>query len=351
MIKQDMKTGLWVVQYSKRHPITRKPKSLRRIGLKSRAEAQRVYNELVHKVNKFFEATTSGKMTYSALLEEFYAHLEERGLAKATVENYKLCLNAHTSNLWGSRSIDTISKPEIVQLIKVELAMKSPSHQKTMLKYIRGVFNYALDCGYLQRSPTPHLQFRTGNKFQKVLNKAQASLLLQKANEYNHEWKDIWAGALYTGMRNEELYALTWDKLDLVARQIRIDSVWTKKDGFKDLTKSGDDRIVEIALPLLDIFADLKNRNPNTSFVFPRISDWDNGRQAEILRVFLVGIGLPPVNFHNLRATWATLMLASGVEPVKVMKMGGWKDLKTLNNHYLRLAGVDIKGATDDFKL
>lgn len=37
----------------------------------------------------------------------------------------------------------------------------------------------------------------------------------------------------------------------------------------------------------------------------------------------------------------------SGVEPVKVMKICGWKDLKTLAI-YLRLAGVDEKGATEE---
>jgi hypothetical protein len=32
---------------------------------------------------------------------------------------------------------------------------------------------------------------------------------------------------------------------------------------------------------------------------------------------------------------------------ISVMKMGGWKDLKTITKHYLRLSGVDIKGASD----
>jgi hypothetical protein len=31
---------------------------------------------------------------------------------------------------------------------------------------------------------------------------------------------------------------------------------------------------------------------------------------------------------------------------VKVMQMGGWKDLKTMKK-YLRMAGIEIHGATD----
>ncbi len=56
-------------------------------------------------------------------------------------------------------------------------------------------------------------------------------------------------------------------------------------------------------------------------------------------------IALPSVKFHTLRACFATQLLADGVETAKVMKIGGWKDLKTMQI-YMRLAGVDAKGAT-----
>ena len=80
--------------------------------------------------------------------------------------------------------------------------------------------------------------------------------------------------------------------------------------------------------------------------MLPRIDKWDKGEQARELRMFLQGIGLPVIRFHDLRATWATLLLSKGVEPIKVMIMGGWKDLKTMQ-FYVRKAGVEIKGITD----
>ena len=63
-----------------------------------------------------------------------------------------------------------------------------------------------------------------------------------------------------------------------------------------------------------------------------------------------MGNGIKPVRFHDLRASWATMMLSSGIEPYKVMAMGGWKDLKTMTI-YCRKAGVDIKGITDHLNL
>lgn len=118
-----------------------------------------------------------------------------------------------------------------------------------------------------------------------------------------------------------------------------------KKGGFKAKLKNGEDRLIEIAPPLKREIIKWKGLD-DSMFVLPRLAEWDSGRQAEILRVFLLGINLPMVNFHALRATWATILLSKGVEPIKVMRLGGWRDLKTLTRHYIRLSGVDIKGAT-----
>lgn len=73
---------------------------------------------------------------------------------------------------------------------------------------------------------------------------------------------------------------------------------------------------------------------------------WRSGEQAKVLKQFCKSIGLPQIKFHTLRACFATQLIGSGVEPVKVMKICGWKDLKTLSV-YLRLAGIEEKGVTE----
>jgi integrase len=103
--------------------------------------------------------------------------------------------------------------------------------------------------------------------------------------------------------------------------------------------------MVEIAPGLRPILMELKQMYPESQFVLPRLSQWDKGEQARELRAFLIGIGLPPVRFHDLRASWATLLLNKGVAPAAVMSMGGWRDPKTMFI-YLRKAGIDIQGAT-----
>lgn len=347
MIKLDEVTKTWEVSYSKRHPITRIPCRAARKGIKSQAEAKRVYDQLVVQVNDKIRRQSIPR--WWDMVESYVETSRNRGLTEKTIENYVLCLRSHTFSAWGDRLIDTITTREIRALLRERVGSKSPSHQKSVLKFIRAIFTHAVEVGAINRNPTPDLKIRIGDKIKKVLTEPQIKLLLDKAREIGSEWYPHWALALYTGMRNGELYALTWDKVDIDHRTILVDCSWNNKDGFKS-TKSGDDRMIEIAEPLLPLLKELKLQSSDSTFVLPRIDKWDKGEQARELRMFLMGIGLPPIRFHDLRASWATLLLARGIEPVKVMAAGGWRDMKTMMI-YCRKAGIDIRGITSGLVL
>lgn len=59
----------------------------------------------------------------------------------------------------------------------------------------------------------------------------------------------------------------------------------------------------------------------------------------------MTGIGLRPIRFLDLRATFATMLLLKGIAPIKVMVLGGWKDMKTMQI-YMRTAGVEVRGVS-----
>jgi integrase len=80
--------------------------------------------------------------------------------------------------------------------------------------------------------------------------------------------------------------------------------------------------------------------------VLPHLIEWTHGEQAKVLKEFCRAIGITNVKFHDLRATFITNMLSQGVALVKVMSIVGHKKMET-TDIYLRLAGVDIRGATE----
>ena len=351
LIKTKVETGIWYVEskdfyiscYSKRNPHDRnKPMKLERYGMRSLTEARKVRGELVQQVMK--KISEFNDPMWQDLVDEALNEMYEDDYGLNTISNYEAGLKGNTNPVWGTKRISKITTSLIRNFFIEGRKRWKPSHTKNMIKYIKKVLDHAIESGYIDRNPMPKIRLKSNSKLKTVLNERQIKTLLQKARDCEHAWYPIWATALLTGMRNGELYALKWEDVSFEQSLINVCSSWNRHDGFK-CTKSGDDRYVEISKPLGFILSELKTKNFDTEFVLPRISKWDKGEQARVLRKFLRELDLPEIRFHDTRACWATLMLSKGVVPIKVMKMGGWKDLKTMER-YIRQAGVDIKGIT-----
>lgn len=155
--------------------------------------------------------------------------------------------------------------------------------------------------------------------------------------------------ALLTGMRNGELFCLEWNDVDFEKNLIRVSKSYNKRAKEVKTTKAGYWRNVPISPELYQLLMNLRSEKSSEKHVLPRLIYWESGQQAKPLRMFLESLGLPSVKFHTLRACFATQLLADGVEMSKVMKIGGWRDIKTMQI-YMRLAGVDEKGATDGLR-
>jgi integrase len=341
MIKKIPESGLWFVQVSARHPVTRQPKNRRRYNIQTEAEAKRVERQLERDMLKSFEEVLVP--TWRKLLDEYFKFKLVSGEWNLkTIEDAKLTLEAHTLEAWGERKVNAISKKDIHELMVAKVGHRGEGTQKNFIKFVRGALSFAVEMQYLMVNPTPSLKFKLGAKVKNFLKEEEVKYFLLKAKEFDHPWYYHWCMAVYTGMRTGELFALTWDEVDIGNGIINVKYSWNKVMGIK-ATKNQEDRVVDIAPRLEEILTEIKTTYPDSHYVLPRLRDWEKGEQARILRTFLISLGLKPIRFHELRATWATMLLIKGIEPIKVMVMGGWKDLKTMQI-YLRTAGVEVRG-------
>ncbi len=341
-IKYNERAKTYEVQYSKRHPITRVPYQIKRKSIKTQAEANRVLAEIIGLVNERIKKRLVP--TWRNFLNSYLESLELTDVTRTTRYNREKIINYYTFPAWEEKLVDEISTEDIYKLLNDRMKDKAESYRKFFIKCLRGAFNYALDRQLISRNPTPNIKFKIKSKIKSVLNEEQILILLRKAQEQNWCWYPHYSVALFTGLRNGELYALTWDQVNLERRQILVNRSWSSKDGFKS-TKSGNDRIVEIPNTLMPLLRELKLGSASSDFVLPRLNRWDRGEQAYDLRLFLRAIGLHEVRFHDLRASWATLLLNKGVAPGQVMVMGGWSDINTMMI-YMRKAGIDIRNTT-----
>ncbi len=178
-----------------------------------------------------------------------------------------------------------------------------------------------------------------------ILNQQDLSKLINEARAANHEWYYHWALAALTGMRSGELMALHWSDVDITNQSIRVSRSYNARLRCEKTTKTGEWRKIPINKELEALLIELKARNPNDDHVLPNVSYWRRGEAAKPLRGFCKAIGVPQITFHTLRACFATHLLQKGVPVPTVQAIGGWREIKIMNR-YVRMAGVDIAGAT-----
>ncbi len=268
--------------------------------------------------------------------------------APSTHENYEKQLNKWITPQWKDLELQQITKTHVYNLIFQDLdAGLSPHTKKTILKMVRRIFQMAVDDGLLDRNPATGVQVKVPEAEQKVLTNAEVEIFLKEARNTNHRFFPMWFLALKTGCRSGELMALCWTDIDFETKIISISKQWTNKTGFVP-TKTQRNRVVPISDDLLKFLKELILKNGSErEFVLPHFPEWENGEQARITREFCGAIGITSVKFHDLRATFITNLLSRGVPLAQVMAIVGHSQLKT-TNCYLRKAGVDVKGATDN---
>ena len=265
----------------------------------------------------------------------------------STIQNYERMLNKWITPLWRERFIHEISKSDVYKLIFEEVNSSLTAYTKrTILRLTSRIFQLAVEEGILDRNPCVGITVKVAEVDQKVLTNVEVEIFLREAKLAVHKFYPIWVLALLTGMRSGELFALRFTDIDLDAKTISVTRQWTSKNGFCS-TKTRKSRIVPISD---DLLAFLKERKievgSESEFVLPRLRDWDQGEQARITRAFCAFIGVTPVKFHDLRATFITNLLARGEPLARVMSIVGHSELKTTNG-YLRKSGVDVQGATE----
>jgi integrase len=258
------------------------------------------------------------------------------------------------TDLWLGKSASELTRADGRQVLNSALTNGT---SKSLLNKIKGsinlVYGWGLEEGLIQtnflsaKSPVFGLEFGCKEeKIKPILTLDEVRRFLFEAKIRNHPWYPIWAFAVTTGMRSSELYALDWGDIDDKNGIIRVSKSFCKRSKSVKCPKNGLWRNVDISPQLDELIQELRVVRGNEKSVLPNFPVWKNGDAPKVLRLFLDDIGLTKqIVFHTLRACFATHLLGMGVDASKVMRMGGWSDLKTFQI-YLRLAGVDVKGIT-----
>ncbi|PIP93476.1 MAG: hypothetical protein COV37_16490 [Bdellovibrio sp. CG11_big_fil_rev_8_21_14_0_20_39_38] len=323
-------------------------------GLKSKAEADRKEKNLLKELSSKVAQEEGHGYTWRLVIEKWVStvsspHYTFKTYSPSVIKDYYGMMYRWTSE-WLNCPASEINRGDGRKVLDSVLESgRSKGHQKKIKNTINMIYTWGIEERLIRgvhQSPVYGLQINVVQDHKpEILKLSEIRTLLYEAKTHNNDWYLVWAMALLTGMRSGELFALKWSDVDFDNELITVQRSYNKHANIFKSTKAGYWRSVPISSELHEVLNDLR-KSAEGEFVLPRLSYWLRGEQAKYLREFCVSINISSIKFHTLRACFATQLLSQGVEALKVMKICGWRDLKTMAR-YVRLAGIDEKGITE----
>jgi integrase len=179
---------------------------------------------------------------------------------------------------------------------------------------LRAIFRRALARGDVSVNPTRGLELpAVRGKRDRIVSSEEAEALLAALPEHD---RALWATALYGGLRRGELQALRWDDVDLANGVIRIERGWDVQEGPIEPKSRAAWRKVPIAAALRDYLVEHKHGRPGAlGHVFGRPDGkaFDGPTVDSRAKTAWRRAGLEPITLHEARHTFASLMIAAGV--------------------------------------
>lgn len=190
---------------------------------------------------------------------------------------------------------------------------------------IHGMLHEALDAAkqarLIIRNPTEDIMPPKFSQTPKrILTDEQLNVFIDAIGK-DALWHDFFYTAVTTGLRRGEICALRWEDLDTKQSTLHVRRTLHKKNG-KPYT-TGDTKTYagtrKIVLPP-SVTELLKNRKETalSEWVFPNLlkpeEPTNPGSAYTHMKTLLQQAGLPDIRFHDLRHTFATHALASGVD-------------------------------------
>jgi integrase len=182
------------------------------------------------------------------------------------------------------------------------------------------------------------------------LSAEQASKLLDVTRNERDRFEALYALALTTGLRIGELLGLKWSDMDLDARRLRVSRQLQRGEEGLIFTepKAASRRTVDLpASTVVTLKRHRKRQVEETLKAGGAYQDNDLlfagdlgepiGPEKVTQRAFkplLKRAGLPEIRFHDLRHTFATLLLARGVHPTYVQHALGHASVKMTLDRY-----------------
>lgn len=289
------------------------------------------------------ERVSNGNVPFEVVAEEWFA--QKTKLRARTRVGYRAALDNHLLPFFGGRKIGRITYEDVAEFIvtmekKRPITKRNPDarlHGWTIqgaLTPLGGIMRYAVRKGHIAANPVELLEKEERpqkvERDTRILDRGEIEKLVASADE---KYRPIIFTAVFTGLRLGELLGLRWRDVDLTGGVLRVRRQVTPTGEVVEKTKTAAGRrevwlADDVARTLAEVWA-ASDYSGDDDCVFASLTGTPlQGRN--VLRRGLdpaaekAGVtGEPKLRFHDLRHTYASMLIDSGCTPADVCAQMG----------------------------
>ena len=295
-----------------------------------KGDAQRRLTELLGSLDKGVY-TPPGRLTVAAHLNNWLDGYVKTNCSQRTLEGYQSIIERHLTPALGHIQLKHLH-PQAIQAYygkahEKKLSNRTVHHQHRVLSQS---LKYAVRQGYLGRNPAELVDPPSpkGKSMRTLTQNEIMDLLINARDSYYYP---VIYTAVSTGLRQAELLGLRWRDIDLDLQSISVCQTLCKRHClfiFKEPKTSHSRRLVSMTPKLADYLSQYKGERESLSLHLGRLlkpddlvfsnaegKPLDPGVLSHNFARIAKRAGLRNVRFHDLRHTFASLMLLRGAKP------------------------------------
>lgn len=323
-----------------------------------KGDAQRRLNELLVSMDKGVY-TPPGKMTVAQLFDAWQNGYVKTNCGLRTIEGYRSICERHLIPEFGGLTLKQLT-PQVIQRYYgkacQKLSKRTVHHQHRVLSEC---LKYALRQGYLGLNPCEMVDAPSpAKKMMRTLTPGEVESLLNAGND-SYYYPLIYT-AVSTGLRQAELLALRWRDIDLDMCSISVNQTLYKRGGvchFKEPKTAHSRRRVAMTPKLALFLREYRSSREWQYIQAGRILSIDDiiftSFRGEPLNPSVIThnfqriaaqVGIKGVRFHDLRHTFASIMLLRGAKPKVISEALGHSSVAFTMDVYSHI----IEGMQED---
>lgn len=359
-----------------KNPNTGKYEYISKSGFARKSDAKN-HAEMVERQIRNGEYIAPSTHTFNFVADEWINHYSRDAKVSSVRAREKAIY--HAKELFGNRSIQTITKRDYQAFVDDISTQFSKNYVDSIVSSTNLIFKYALDMKIIAKSPIEGIK-RT--KFKPTVEDLEQNSLQQKFLEKDELFEflsvaknhhkplnsfELFTFLAYSGMRAGEVLALKWSDIDYEECTVSITKTYynpnNNKKKYEILTPKTESSIGKISIDpnviklLQDYKINVQDKWKNELYVDNDFIFTDNNGYPLVIKKLSQWIQAimsqtdinKNITTHSFRYTHCSLLIEAGVHIKEIQERLRHKDIQTTMNIYANITKSYKKDASQRF--